>query len=190
MDIFNFPFRLFGRDFDEFMRDWEKMLEAFFKDVPVPQRMVRERKLPDGSTVKEMGPFVQGFSVKIGPCGKPQVKTFGDLKVGIPRRPWQLPVDLKEEREPLVDVIEGDADVKVVVEVPGVERKAIKLNATEMSLTIDVVNTERRYHKELELPAEVEPKNAKSSYRNGILEVTLVKKAKKRRPKGESIPID
>jgi HSP20 family protein len=190
MDFFSLPFRLFGKGFEEFMRDWERMMEEFFEDLSVPQRMVRERKLSDGTTIREMGPLVYGFSIKIGPDGKPEIKTFGDLKPSIPRRPWHPPVDLREEREPLVDIIEGDADVRVVAEVPGVEKEDIKVYATEKSLTIDVAAKERRYYKELDLPAEVDPTNAKSTYRNGVLEVTLAKKAKERKPKGESIPID
>jgi len=190
MDLLNFPFRLFGKDFDEFMKDLERMVEELFKELPFPQRMVRERKLPDGSTVKEMGPLVQGFSIKIGPSGKPEVKTFGDLKPGIPRRPWHPPVELREEREPLVDVVEGDADVRVVAELPGVKREDIKLHAAETSLTIDVTAEERRYHKELDLPAEVDPKDAKSTYRNGVLEVTFPKKIRELKPKGKSIRVE
>jgi len=47
---------------------------------------------------------------------------------------------------------------------------------------------QRKYYKELELPAEVDPKTAKSIYRNGVLEVTLAKI--KEKPKGEPIKVE
>jgi len=39
------------------------------------------------------------------------------------------------------------------------------------------------------LPAKVDPKGAKTSYKNGVLEVTLPKK-EERKPKGEPIKIE
>ncbi len=62
---------LFG-DFDEMFRDIEEMMEKEFKELTerVPKDYVRERKLPDGSTVRELGPFVYGYSMTIGPRWK------------------------------------------------------------------------------------------------------------------------
>ena len=35
--------------------------------------------MEDGSTVREVGPIVYGYSVKIGQDGKPIVRKFGNL---------------------------------------------------------------------------------------------------------------
>ncbi len=67
----------------------------------VPKEYIKERKLPDGSTVKELGPFVYGYSMKIGADGKPEIQEFGNLK----KEP-QRTTEVKEEREPLVDIVE------------------------------------------------------------------------------------
>ena len=40
----------------------EDMVKDFEKKVP--ENLIRERKLPDGGTVREMGPFVYGYSRK------------------------------------------------------------------------------------------------------------------------------
>ncbi len=48
---------------------------------------------------------------------------------------------------------------------------------------------QRKYHKEVELPAKIDPKEAKSSYKNGVLEVTL-QKQKEEKPKGEPLEIE
>jgi HSP20 family protein len=178
-------------DLDETIREMERMMEDLFKEFTdrVPESLVRERKLPDGNTFKEMGPFVWGWSITMGPDGKPVIREFGNLKPSAWARPWEPPFDLREEREPLVDVLEDPEDIRVIAELPGVEKQDIKLYATERTLTISVDTKERKYHKELELPAEVDPKNAKSSYRNGILEVTL-KRVGGKKPEGEQIKIE
>ena len=72
---------------------------------------------------------------------------------------------------------------------PGVEKSDIKLHCTEDTLTIAVDKAEHRYYKEIELPAKVDVKQARSTYKNGVLEVCLPIK-KEEKPKGESIKID
>ena len=86
-------------------------------------------------------------------------------------------------------MVETDSEVKVLAELPGVEKDEIKLHLTQNTLTIDVDSEERKYHKELELPAEADLKSAKSAYRNGVLEVTL-RKIEKKKPTGVPINIE
>ena len=88
---------------DDMFREMEKMMDEELKSFTekVPKEYVKERKLPDGSTVKEMGPFVYGYSMKIGPDGKPEIQEFGNIKKGLKGTP-----QVKEEREPLVDIVE------------------------------------------------------------------------------------
>jgi len=173
-------------DVDKIFEEMEKMMEEEFKDFTskVPKDYVRERRLPDGSTAREFGPFVYGYSMKIGPDGKPEVREFGNVK---PRRNG-LP-QVQEEREPLVDIIETNGEIHVVVELPGVEKNDIKLSGTEDSLTITVDTSERKYYKEVALPAKVNVKEARTQYKNGVLEVTLPKTKEGKQPKGEPISI-
>jgi len=182
-------FPLFG---DRFFEDVEKMMEDMIKEMSSfgPKELIRERKLPDGSTVREMGPFVYGYSMTVGPDGKPVIREFGNVKPSLKHTPFGLTkprLEVKEEREPLVDTIVDQETVKVVAELPGVERSEINLEGTESTLTISVNNPDRKYYKELELPAEVDPNSSKASYKNGVLEVVL----SKRKPvkKGKSISI-
>ena len=178
---------VFG-DIDEVFREMEEMVEREFREFSkrAPKDLIRERTLPDGSKVREWGPFVYGYSMTIGPDGKPRISEFGNIKPGIgPGRP---PIGIREEREPLADVMATDGEVKVIVELPGVEKKDVKLHSTEKVLTVSVDTPQRKYHKEIELPTRVDPKQAKASYKNGVLEVTLQKK-KIEKPKGESIEI-
>jgi HSP20 family protein len=121
-------------DIDEMMRDVEKMMQEAFKNVEqqVPKNLVKERKLDDGSIVREMGPIVYGYSVKVGPDGKPVVRKFGNIDAFPNILGGNLTV--KEEREPLVDIIKGPEELRVVAEVPGVNKEDLRLRADENSL--------------------------------------------------------
>ena len=181
-------FRDWGFDnVDKIFEEIEKMMEEEFKDFAsrVPKDYVRERKLPDGSTARELGPFVYGYSMKVGPDGKPEIREFGNVK---PRRNG-LP-HVQEEREPLVDVVEMNGEIQVVAELPGVEKEDIKLSGTEDSLTIMVDNPQRKYFKEVSLPGKVRVREARSQYKNGVLEVTLPEAKDGKPPRGEPINVE
>jgi HSP20 family protein len=176
----------FFGDMDDMFREMEKMMDEELKSFTekVPKEYIKERKLPDGSTVKELGPFVYGYSMKIGPDGKPEIQEFGNIKKGLKGAP-----QVKEEREPLVDIVETNSEIHVVVELPGVEKSDIKLHGTEESLTISVDTPQSKYYKEVALPVKVKVKEASSSYKNGVLEVVLPKAESENKLKGEQIDI-
>lgn len=185
--------------FDRLEKDLRKMMRKAFTATPFeedffdffkeregkfPKDLVKEEKLPDGSVKREYGPFIYGYSVRIGPDGKPVIREFGNVKRKV--SPVK-PLEVKEAAEPLVDVISEDGQVKVIAEVPGVDKTDIKLNVVGKTLSIRAESESRKYSKEVELPEEVDPKSAKASYKNGILEVTL---SKVKKEKGEEIPIE
>jgi len=176
---------LFG-DIDRMFHEMERMMEDEFKNFMenVPKDYVKERKLPDGSTVRELGPFVYGYSMKIGPDGKPEIHEFGNIKKSL-KGPT-----VKEEREPLVDIVETNNDIRVVVEMPGVEKSDIKLHGTEDSLTISVDTPQSKYYKDVTLPTKVRVREAKSTYKNGVLEVILPKVVAPKKPEGEPIDVN
>jgi HSP20 family protein len=175
-------------DVDEMMREMERMMQEAFKNFEqqVPKTLVRERKLEDGTTVREMGPIVYGYSVKIGPDGKPEIRKFGNIDA----TPHLLGggLSVKEEREPLVDVIRGSDDIRVVAEVPGVNKEELRVSASEDTVTIESATGSPRYHKKVGLPDAVDPQTAKSTYKNGILEISF--KLKRKGEGGVSIKID
>jgi len=173
-------------DIDRMFHEMERMMEDEFKHFAsqIPKDYVRERQLPDGSTTRELGPFVYGYSVKIGPDGKPEINQFGNLK---PSRRGPM---VKEEREPLVDVVETNDEIHVVVELPGVEKTDIKMYGTEDSLTISVDTPQRKYYKEVTLPTKVNVREANSRFKNGVLEVTMSKVKEEKKTKGEPINIE
>jgi HSP20 family protein len=177
----------FFGDIDDMFKEMERMMDEELKDFTekVPKEYIKERKLPDGSTVKELGPFVHGYSMKIGPDGKPEIQEFGNIKKSLKGTP-----QVKEEREPLVDIVDTDKEIHVVAELPGVEKTDIKLHGTDDSLTISVDTPKYKYHKDVELPTKVKIQESKSTYKNGVLEVVLPKVEPKNSPNGVPIDID
>jgi len=166
------PFGPWGfPDIDEMMREMERAFSEQFKDFEkeLPKNLVRESKTPEGGVKKEIGPFVYGYSVTIGPDGKPVVREFGNVRSGVDR-PLKA---IQDKREPLVDVISSGSDVKVIAEMPGVNKEDINVTVNENAMTISVDKEDRGYYKKLELPGTVDPKRARSNYNNGILEVTI-----------------
>jgi HSP20 family protein len=172
------------RELEEMRRDMERMFEETVRDIDrVPKELVREYETPTGK-VREVGPLVYGYSMTIGPDGKPKVREFGNVRsIGGVTAPA-----LAAEREPLADVITTDKDIKVTVEMPGITKNDIKINAYDGR--VEVLTTEaapKKYHRVIDLPTDADIETARSMYTNGILEIAFTKKAK---PKGREIKVD
>ncbi|MFH1126233.1 MAG: archaeal heat shock protein Hsp20 [Candidatus Altiarchaeota archaeon] len=188
-----FPWRRKGRNpFDDFIDD---MLPGGFDDEmrrihDHMNKIIRDAFENTGnidpSKIEPGKSYVYGFSVRTGPDGKPMMEEFGN----IPGKAHQKGVETSDEREPLTDVIEGKEDVKVIAELPGVEKKDIKLEAGEDSLSIDVDTKERKYSKDLKLPCKIKPETTKANYNNGVLEVTIQRAEAKKEKKTKMVKID
>jgi len=72
-----------------------------------------------------------------------------------------------------LDVYEEDDTLRVVADIPGVDRESIDLKCDGTVLTLDAAGTTREYHERVQLPATVDEHSARASYNNGILEVTF-----------------
>jgi HSP20 family protein len=181
-------FRDMPRQFEQMRREMERIFQEQFTDIDetkVPKDLVREYQTPEGGKVREVGPLVYGYSMTVGPDGRPKVREFGNVKspLGFANRPL-----ISGETEPLADVTTTDKDVKVVVEMPGIEKKDIKINAHDSTVEVFTIDTaQRKYRKIIEVPSEADIETARSTYKNGILEITLNKKAK---PKGKQINVE
>ena len=210
--------RLF-RDIDPFSRDWfndiprqfeqmrrgmERMFQEQFRDIEetkIPKELIKEYQTPEGAKVREVGPLVYGYSMTVGPDGRPKVREFGNAKSLFGQRGISAGITggaaatlgkplIAGEIEPLSDITTTDKDVKVVVEMPGINKKDIKISAYDSSVEISTTNTsERKYRSVIELPPEVNTETVKSTYNNGILEITF-KKKEQTKPKGKEIKVE
>jgi len=169
------PFDFFGfdDDFERIFENMEKMWERAFRDINFDQ-------IEPGKS------FVHGFNIRIGPDGKPQIEEFGNRPKKIDKDKTILP----EEREPLTDIIEGDDDIYITVEVPGVQKEDIDININDSSIDINVNSPNRKYHKSINLPCSVITKKSKATYNNGILDIIVKRKERKKDNKGYRVNID
>jgi HSP20 family protein len=178
------------RQFEQMRREMERMFQEQFTDIDetkIPKDLVKEYQTPEGAKVREVGPLVYGYSMTVGPDGRPKVREFGNIRsptsMGFASRPL-----ISGEIDPLADVTTTDKDVKVVVEMPGIEKKDIKINAHDDTVEVFTTDTaQRKYRKIIELPSEADIETAKSTYKNGILEIVFSKKTK---PKGRQINVE
>jgi HSP20 family protein len=179
------------RGFDEMRREMEREFEESFKEIETkaPKDLIREYETPEGGKVREVGPIVYGYSMTIGPDGKPRVKEFGNVNSPIRgRRGFYRPM-ISSEREPLSDVSVTDKEVKVAVEMPGVPKDKVKVNAYQDKVEITSEDPQRKYHEVIEIPPEADIETIRSSYNNGILELVFKKKEGKV-SKGKEIKIE
>lgn len=153
-------------DFDrEFRRMQEHMNDLF-------EHALKNADIPKGKA-QPGNPFVYGFTMRLGPDGKPRIEQFGNT----PRAGIQAgkPEVTLEGREPITDVIEHDDHVSVTCELPGVEKEDIQVFATEQELSIKVDTAQRKYHKVLQLPAKCKADTTDATFKNGVLDVTVQK---------------
>jgi HSP20 family protein len=177
------------RGFDRTRREMEREFEDIEKTVP--KDLIREYNTPQGGHVREVGPLVYGYSMTVGPDGKPKVKEFGNIK---PARRYGFGTgfgrpEISGEMEPLADVTTTDKEIKVVIEMPGLSKDKIKLDAYEDKVEVKSIDPQRKYHRIVELPPEADIETARCAYNNGILEVTFNKK-EQAKAKGKTIKIE
>ncbi|MCX5644925.1 MAG: Hsp20/alpha crystallin family protein [Phycisphaerae bacterium] len=123
----------------------------------------------DLSHLKEGMKGVFGFSVKTAVGGEPIVEPFGNIR--------QTPTgpSVEDVREPLTDVFDEEHEIRVLAEMPGINQDDIHLDLKDDILDICAESGKRKYHKEVLLPAPVQPGTMTSRYNNGILEIKVSK---------------
>ncbi len=102
-----------------------------------------------------------GVSVRIGGAGTPIMEKFGS-------------VPETDVREPMVDVFDEKSSIRIIAELPGVEEEDIKTELEGTILKITAERGNRKYKKDVELPAAVKGE-LKPRYKNGVLELELEK---------------
>jgi HSP20 family protein len=80
-------------------------------------------------------------------------------------------------------------EVKAVIEMPGTSKDKIKINAYDNTVEVRSEDPQRKYHRTFEIPPETDIETAKSTYNNGILEITF-KKKEQTKTKGKTIKVE
>ena len=159
-------------DFDIWFNRRKKYLDDFFRMIDkifeeVSKQYESDETSNDFQNAPKLGPFLYGYSITIGPDGKPSIREFGNINL----RGY---INEGGGREPMVDVFERNDEVRIIVELPGTSEENIKLELEEGVLKVKVEDA-KGYNKIIPLPSKVDPRTLKSTYRNGVLEISLKK---------------
>ena len=160
---------------DEFNKIFKKMSSSFFDIDDIAEEFKGK-----GSN---FSPFYYGYTMTVGPNGKPVVKENGNVK------PELLPST--DTREPIVDVIVDEKEklVKLVAEIPGVEKTDVKILVQDKFVDISAEHGEKKYHVKVPIKHKVDENSAKASYKNGILELVF-KLIEDEKPKGKKVEVE
>ena len=161
---------------DEFDRLFNRMSRSFMNLDDVFE------EFRGAGDTKSYGPFYYGYTMTVGPDGKPVVKQYGNVKPGL------LPTS--DTREPLVDslVDEKEKVLKLIAEMPGVEKKDVQVVVEDKTVQIDAEHGEKKYHVKVPIKFKVDKDSAKASYTNGILELKF-KLVEHEKPKGKTVEV-
>jgi HSP20 family protein len=128
-----------------------------------------ELKGKDGKEVKG----IYGFTVKVGlgDDNKPRVEPFGNIRKD--RESGRTVV--QEIREPAIDIFEEDDHILVVAEMPGVALGDVKITVEDDLLTISAERGDKKYRKEVLLPASTTREKTEVTSNNGVIEIKCSK---------------
>ena len=128
------------------------------------------------------GPIFYGYTTTTGPDGRPVINEYGNVK------PDMLPTENK--REPLIDTLvdEKEKTLKIIAEMPGVEKKDVSVVVGDDNVIhIDAERGEKNYHVKVPIKHKVNAESPKATYKNGILELTF--KLEDEKSKGKAIDV-
>lgn len=165
--------------------DFEKMIEKILKSFGLDSN--------DNKNEPYVKSWQYGYSLSIGPDGKPVLREFGNTSPNLNPMFGGFTHGIQDPEfiEPLVqvDVNNDDKKVRVLVEMPGVIKNVIKVNATESLVKIKAEYESRKYVTEVPLEVRIDPDTAKATYNNGILDLSF-KLLENSSDEGVSINID
>ncbi len=158
----------------ELDRIFKKMSNSFFNIDDISEEF-------KGNS--DSGSCCYGYTMTVGPDGKPVVKEYGDVKPGL------LPTS--DTREPIVDTIvdEKEKIVKLVAEMPGVEKTDLKVVVENKIVDLSAEHNEKKYHVKVPIQHKVDENSAKASYKNGILQLVF-KLVEEEKPKGKTVEVE
>ena len=115
---------------------------------------------------------IYGFTVKVGLGDDgPRVEPFGNIR----RDRESGHTVVQEVREPVVDVFEEEDHVLVVAEMPGVSVEDVQITVEDDLLTISAERGDKKYRKEVLLPASFARDKTQVACNNGVVEIKCMR---------------
>jgi len=151
----------------------QRIFDQQFKDVIYssnPNKLVRKYKKAKNSKSKKVR---YDYSTNVvEPDNKSKMKELDDNIIGQSRG-----IMMTKSEDPLVDIIRSKKEVRIVIEMPLVNKKDILINAYEDRVEVHATKVPGgKYHHVIDIPSDLDIGSAKSTYRNGILEIVFCKR--------------
>lgn len=140
--------------FDDVFDQMNEMIEQMFSQGGFPGMGAGDGDFTFGGARFTRGPGDEG-----------SFETFGDFDVGAPGG--------RGGSTAHVDVMKTDEEVRVVADLPGVEKDDIDIKISGDRLRIQAANEDRSYDEVAQLPVDVDEESGSASYNNGVLEVSF-----------------
>lgn len=160
---------------DEYNRFFGRMSNSFFNMDDILEELK--------TNGINNGPYYYGYTMTVGPDGKPVVREYCNVN--------QESLPVSNTREPMVDTIidEKEKLVKLIAEMPGVEKSDVKILVQDKLVDISAEHGEKKYHVKVPIKYKVDENSAKALYKNGILELVF-KLAEDEKPKGKKVEVE
>jgi len=176
-------FRRFDSQYfaDDLFTDFEEVereVEHIFMDINAPKEIMVDYETQEDIGVGEFSSFVYGYSMTVELDDKPHVSSKSSKKRKVVSK-YNRP-QITSEREPLAEINIYDKEVKVILEIPGVSKEHIKIQAYKNSVEVFSDHPQRKYQV-IDIPRVADIKTIRSTYKNGILEIVFKKKEKLQR---------
>jgi len=167
--------------FDDMDKYFKKIVERMFREMAEFDEAIKSGNMQGQWNIRPIErPGVKGYVAQ-------RQFRFGSEPNEF-NKPLIVPKEkLDEVREPLVDVFEDKDAVRLYVELPGVEKDDIQLNVVGGHAEVKA----KSFFKQIALPTrDIEFDKVSANYKNGVLQVTIPKKAKVVSEEKRTIKID
>ncbi|MBI5887690.1 MAG: Hsp20 family protein [Deltaproteobacteria bacterium] len=124
-----------------------------------------------------------------GPAADISVKQRGSFKAFKKPRKWMYETkpDFKRLiKEPLIDVFNEASEVRIIIDLGSFSRGEVDIDIKTDRYVITAVRGKETFKEEILFPNDVDAANTEEHFKNGILELVLPRKERKR-PAGKEI---
>ena len=113
--------------------------------------------------------FANNFIIKTPTIEEPMSQKFESYPLKITQKTTKK----SKKDSSSLDIIKGDNEVKITIDMPDTKKENIGLWITKDTIEIMPDNPEGKYHRLINLPCNVKSKTATFTYRNGILDIII-----------------
>ena len=154
----------------------------------IPPRTMRDVWKQRGGSGIKLPPVQLGLG-KINTVG-PQPATDTDFRPAVFKKPreWRYETKpiFKKLTEPMIDVFKEAKEVQIIIDMGSFKEGDVDLSIKHDKYIIQAKYKEQEFHKEIDLPPDVDIEKTEEIFRNGILQIILPRKKKREKKDGKS----